>query len=196
MRHKEEGHAAHRPRHAHAEVVGVLVLALTSVPRERAALLWEEAATSARRSRRRRLENKRRRRCVQESGDAHCEERRRHSALEPISKQLPAAQRLFDAGRSKPIAMISSRGRSGVGAHSCVTALKAEIVGGTLPEKRFSLRYLRRSVLVRTPDSAGRPHGRRRGVQLDQPGERRERRDAREDRAGEAVLTQVPDCEQ
>jgi hypothetical protein len=36
---------AHRPGHAHPEVVGVLVLALASVPRERAALLWEEAAT-------------------------------------------------------------------------------------------------------------------------------------------------------
>jgi hypothetical protein len=39
-------------------------------------------------------------------------------------------------------------------------------------------------------ESAGRPHGRRRGVQEDQPGERR---DAREDRAGEAVLVQDPD---
>ena len=37
---------AHRPRLAHAEVVGVLVLAFTSVPRERAALLREEAATT------------------------------------------------------------------------------------------------------------------------------------------------------
>ncbi len=37
---------AHRPGHAHAEVVGVRVLALTSVPRERAALLREEAATA------------------------------------------------------------------------------------------------------------------------------------------------------
>jgi hypothetical protein len=37
---------AHRPGHAHAEVVGVLVLALTSVPHERAALLREEAATT------------------------------------------------------------------------------------------------------------------------------------------------------
>ena len=35
---------AHRPGHAHAEVAGVLVLALTPVPRERAALLREEAA--------------------------------------------------------------------------------------------------------------------------------------------------------
>jgi hypothetical protein len=77
---------AHRPGHAHAEVVGVLVLALAAVPRERAALLREEAAPATRRSRRRRLESRHRRRCVQESArEAHCEERRRHSALEPIS---------------------------------------------------------------------------------------------------------------
>jgi hypothetical protein len=37
---------AHRPGHAHAEVAGVLVLALTSVPCEQAALLREEAATT------------------------------------------------------------------------------------------------------------------------------------------------------
>ena len=37
---------AHRPGHAHAEVVGVRVLALTPVPQERAALLREEAATT------------------------------------------------------------------------------------------------------------------------------------------------------
>jgi hypothetical protein len=35
-----------------------------------------------------------------------------------------------------------------VGAHMFVSAVSAEIVGGTLPEKRFSLRYLRRSVPV------------------------------------------------
>ena len=34
------------------------------------------------------------------------------------------------------------------GAHRNVSALSAEIVGGTLPEKRFSKRYLRRSVPV------------------------------------------------
>jgi hypothetical protein len=71
-----------------------------------------------------------------------------------------------------------------------VSAVSAEIVDGTLPEKRFSKRFLRNNVLVRTPESAGRPHGRRRGVQADQPGERR---DARRDRAGEAVREQVPD---
>jgi hypothetical protein len=86
---------AHRPGHAHAEVVGRLVLALASVPRERAALLREEAAPATRRSRRGRLESRHRRQCVQELRDAHCEERRRQSALEPISKQLPAAQRLL-----------------------------------------------------------------------------------------------------
>jgi hypothetical protein len=37
---------AHRPGDAHAKVVGVLGLPLTSVPRERAALLREEAATT------------------------------------------------------------------------------------------------------------------------------------------------------
>jgi len=86
---------AHRPGDAHAEVAGVLVLALTSVPRERAAFLREEAAHATRRSRRRRLEGRGRRRCVQELRDAHCEERRRHSALEPISNEIPAAQRLL-----------------------------------------------------------------------------------------------------
>jgi hypothetical protein len=91
--HRDE--RAHRPGHAHAEVAGVLVLALTSVPRERAALLREEAAQATRRSRRRRLESRDRRWCVQKIRDAHREERRRHSALEPISKQLPAAQRLL-----------------------------------------------------------------------------------------------------
>ena len=85
---------AHRPGHAHPVVVGV-VLALTSVSRKRAALLGEEAAPATRRSRRRRLESRHRRRCVQERRDSHCEEGRRQSALEPISKQLPAAQRLL-----------------------------------------------------------------------------------------------------
>ena len=37
---------AHRTGNAHAQVAGVLVLALASVPRERAALLREEAATT------------------------------------------------------------------------------------------------------------------------------------------------------
>ncbi len=96
---------AHRSGHAHAEVVGVLVLALTPVPRERAALLREEAAPVTRRFRRRRLEIRHRRRCAHGSRDAHCEERRRHSALEPISKQQPAAQQLLRKLRqlSKPV---------------------------------------------------------------------------------------------
>jgi hypothetical protein len=71
-----------------------------------------------------------------------------------------------------------------------VSALIAEIAGGMLPEKRFSLRCLRRNVPVRTRESSERLHGRRRGVQRDQPGERR---DARRDRASEAVFNQVPD---
>jgi hypothetical protein len=72
---------AHRPGHTNAEVVGV-VLANTLVPRERAALLREEAAPATTRSRR--VETKHRRRSVQGT-EAHREERRRHSALEPIS---------------------------------------------------------------------------------------------------------------
>jgi hypothetical protein len=87
--------SAHRPSHAHAEVVGVLVVALAAVPREWAALLREEAAPATRRSRRGRLEGTGRQRCVQEVYKEHCEERRRHSALEPISTQIPAAQRLL-----------------------------------------------------------------------------------------------------
>ena len=48
------------------------------------------------RARNRRLKRSGHRRCVQESArDAHCEERRRHSALEPTSKERPAAQRLL-----------------------------------------------------------------------------------------------------
>jgi hypothetical protein len=86
---------AHRPGDAHAEVRGVLDLALAAVPRERAALLREEAAPATRRSRRRQLEGRHWQRCVQESKDAHREERRRHSALEPISCKIPAAQRLL-----------------------------------------------------------------------------------------------------
>ncbi len=46
--------------------------------------------------RHRRLKRRGRRRCVQESArEAHSEERRRNSTLEPISDQSPAAQRLL-----------------------------------------------------------------------------------------------------
>jgi hypothetical protein len=76
------------------------------------------------------------------------------------------------------------------GAHRYVSAVSAEIAGGTLPEKRFFPRYLCRSVPFRRAESAARPHGRRRGVQVGKPAESC---DAREDRAGEAVLAQVPD---
>ncbi len=42
-----------------------------------------------------------------------------------------------------------------------MSAVSAEIVGGALPEKRFWWRYLRRNtILILTPDSAGRLHGR------------------------------------
>ncbi len=40
------GCGAYRPRHTHAEVVGVPVLADAAVPLERAAHLGEEAATT------------------------------------------------------------------------------------------------------------------------------------------------------
>jgi hypothetical protein len=42
------------------------------------------------------------------------------------------------------------------GTHICVSAVSAEIVDGTLPEKRFSPRCLRHNVPVRTRESAGR----------------------------------------
>jgi hypothetical protein len=77
-----------------------------------------------------------------------------------------------------------------VGAHRYVSAVSAEIAGGTLPEKRLPLRALRHSVPIRRVKSAGRSHGRRCGAQKGQPGERR---DAREDRAGEAVSVQAPE---
>ena len=73
-----------------------------------------------------------------------------------------------------------------------VSALSEEIVGGMLPEKQLLPRTLRHNVPVSfaRPSRPERPHGRRRGVQACQPGERR---DARRDRAGEAVLGQGPD---
>jgi hypothetical protein len=39
-----------------------------------------------------------------------------------------------------------------------VSAVNAEIVDGTLPEKRLPPRALCRNVLIRTPESAGRSH--------------------------------------
>ena len=107
---------AHRKDHAHAEVVGVLLLALTSVPRERAALLGKEAAIPHGLS----IGGWKaddRRRCVlevtQESArEPHRKERRRHSALEPISYEVPAAQRRFDAGRGKARLQRSVPGRA------------------------------------------------------------------------------------
>ena len=46
-----------------------------------------------------------------------------------------------------------------MGAYRSVSAVSTEIVDGALPEKRFSLRILRHNVPIRTPESAGRPHG-------------------------------------
>ncbi len=46
-----------------------------------------------------------------------------------------------------------------MGAHKFVSAVSAEIVDGTLPEKRFSPSHLRHNVPIRKPESAGRPHG-------------------------------------
>ena len=76
---------AHRPRHAHAEVFGVLVLANTLIPREWAALLREDAANAHTRVGVGSSRAENRRRLVQERKDAHREERRRHTAFEPIS---------------------------------------------------------------------------------------------------------------
>jgi hypothetical protein len=69
-----------------------------------------------------------------------------------------------------------------------VSAVRVDIVGGTLPVKRFSKRSLRHNVPVRTPDSTGRLPAAR-GVQHGQPGKRS---DALQDRASEAVLGQEP----
>ncbi len=49
--------------------------------------------------------------------------------------------------------------RPGLAAYRYVSAVSAEIVVGTVPEKRLSFRVLRRNVLVQTPESVGRPHG-------------------------------------
>jgi hypothetical protein len=74
-------------------------------------------------------------------------------------------------------------------AYSPVSAVSAEIVGGALPEKRLPRRRLRQRAHPQA--RVGRKTARRRRrVQGDQPGERR---DARQDRAGEAVHGQVPD---
>jgi hypothetical protein len=49
----------------------------------------------------------------------------------------------------------SAASPAAVKAYKCVSAVSAEIVGGTLPEKRFSPRILRRSVPVQ-PVRVGR----------------------------------------
>ncbi len=53
----------------------------------------------------------------------------------------------------------STRARPCVGMHIDESAVSAEIAGGTLPEKRFSRRFLRRNVPVRRAESAGRRTG-------------------------------------
>ncbi len=64
------------------------------------------------------------------------------------------------ATRSRSEAHAESAGdRPLLGAYMAVSALSAEIVDGTLPEKRFWRRVLRHNVPVRTRESAGRPHG-------------------------------------
>jgi hypothetical protein len=137
---------AHRPGNTHAEVVGVLVLALTSVPRERAALLREDAANAHAR--------------VGIGGS-------REVAIGGAYKSPPGMRIARSDGGTRPSSRFptsslqpngfcasmlrhSSKpcGRAAVGAHRNVSAVSAEIVGGTLPEKRFSRRFLRRSVPV------------------------------------------------
>jgi hypothetical protein len=138
---------AHRPGYAHAEVAGVLVLALASVPRERAARLREEAATTHARgsaSRRSRAEagggaykSPPVKRMARSDGGTRPSSRFPNSALQ---RNGSCASLL----RHSP----KPRGRAAVGAHRYVSALSAEIVGGTLPEKRFWKRFLRHSVPV------------------------------------------------
>ena len=43
-----------------------------------------------------------------------------------------------------------------MGTHRYVSKVSAEIVAGTVPEKRFTLRALRHNVSVRTRESAGK----------------------------------------
>ncbi len=61
-----------------------------------------------------------------------------------------------------PLRRIGGEPGRAKGTHRYVSAVSAEIVGGTLPEKRFSPRALCRSVPVRRAEAAERPHGRRR----------------------------------
>jgi hypothetical protein len=74
-----------------------------------------------------------------------------------------------------------------------VRTVSAEIADGTLPEKRLSPRDLWHNVPFNVPFPHPIRRGnarRRRAVQVDKPGERR---DAWEYRAGEAVLGQMPE---
>jgi hypothetical protein len=69
-------------------------------------------------------------------------------------------------------------------------AASAEIVDGILPLKRFSPRSLCHNVASPIGRSSARRQRGPRGVQADQPSERR---DVSQDRTSEAVLTQGPD---
>ncbi len=69
-------------------------------------------------------------------------------------------------------------------------AVSAEIVDGIVPLKRFSARSLCHNVASPIGRSSARRQRGPRGVQADQPSERR---DVSQDRTSEAVLTQVPD---
>ncbi len=77
-----------------------------------------------------------------------------------------------------------------MGTYSHVSAVSAEIVDGMVPEKRLSKMFLRARSHARVGWELRETARRRRGVQVRQPGERR---DAREDRAGEAALGQAPE---
>jgi hypothetical protein len=142
---------AHRPGHAHAEVVGDIVLALTPVPREWAALLREEAATTRARVGFEALESRHRRRCEQECAYKSPPRKRiaRSDGGTRPSSRFPTRS-LQRNGSCASLLRRSSepRGRAAVGAHRYVSAVSAEIAGGTLPEKRFSARFLRRNVSV------------------------------------------------
>jgi hypothetical protein len=137
---------AHRPGHAHAEVAGVLVLALTSVPRERAALLREEAATSQARG----SASKRSR--AKAGGGAYKSAGIRIARSDVgnrPSSRFPTRYLQRSGSCASLLRQVAKiHGRAAVGAHRFVSALSAEIAGGTVPEKRFSPRYLCRSVPI------------------------------------------------
>ena len=107
------------------------------------------------------------RRCILADGNIHCKERRRHSALEPISNKVPAATtRAHAQARAGPMAVrIHSDLRlwkAGLGVYMNVTAVSTLIVDGTLPVKRFERRDLCHK--WRSHSKIGRGTARRRGA--------------------------------